>query len=439
MKPVVEQSNNAQPSNDPQSNGMSPDQQQQQQQQNQQHPQQQQNQQHPPHQQQEPYQMQEPYKMQQPHQQQQQQQQGIIEDNIDGRSNNNTNNTPHDNMSNAQGKIIDDDLISKNYSADPSTLENEQQNMAHETYQNLVMKPGFNMEENIAGKLEQQNLFCQQKAKQFFGRRKLLMDILQLIDGDEEDDDADVVIPLGKNDLEPESPRKKAKTPREKAESPRKNSESPPEKPESPRKEPKAAEEKSESPKEKSENSPEKPDSPKKEPKTPREKVDNKEEEAGNGEEKNNEDVSESKQDNKGKNVEKVENEEENLDDDQVQDEKQKGFNPPIFIHGKSGSGVSSIMAKTAVSAKSESPNRVLVSRFVGCGGAASTENIFEFIYGICYQLKRAFGEKVPPCPKVSRFTRLRSRTMIGMKEGTPLRSNFRKKNDQLINNLKGM
>ena len=177
-------------------------------------------------------------------QQQQQQQQGIIEDDIDFRNSNSTNNTPRDNMSNGgsshrenenhgQERIIEDNLIGKNDDTDASAAENDKEpDMAHVMFQNLVLNPGIVMEESVSGKLVQQNLFCQKKAKQFFGRRKLLMEILQLIDGDEEDDDADVVIPLGKNDLE--SPRKKCKTPREKTESPRKKSESPPGKPESP-------------------------------------------------------------------------------------------------------------------------------------------------------------------------------------------------------------
>ena len=346
-------------------------------------------------------------------QQQQQQQQGIIEDNIDGRSSNSANNTPRDNMSNngsshrenennGQERVIEDNLIGKNDGTDASVAENDKEpDMAHVTFQNLVLKPDIVMEENVSGKLVQQNLFCQKKAKQFFGRRKLLMEILQLIDGDEEDDDADVVIPLGKNDLE--SPRKKSKTPREKNESPREKCESPPEKPESPRKEPKTPRGKSESPKENSEDSNEKLESPRKELKTPREKVDNKGEETGKTDEKK----SDNTQDNKEVKAAEIKvvdaEEEENLDDDQIQkDEKKKESNSPIFIHGKSGSGVSSIMAKTTLSVKSESPNRVLVSRFVGCGGDDSTESIFDFIYGICYQLKRAFGLKAPLCPKVS-------------------------------------
>ena len=380
-KPFVQQPNNSQ------SKDVSPDQNQQQQQQQQEQQNQQQQQQQQQNQQQ---------------QQQQQQQQGIIEDDIDFRNSNSTNNTPRDNMSNGgsshrenendgQERIIEDNLIGKNDDTDASAAENDKEpDMAHVMFQNLVLNPGIVMEESVSGKLVQQNLFCQKKAKQFFGRRKLLMEILQLIDGDEEDDDADVVIPLGKNDLE--SPRKKCKTPREKTESPRKKSESPPGKPESPRKEHKTPRGESESPKE---NSHEKLESPRKEPKTHREKDDNKGEEAGKTDEKNDK---ENTQENKVVEAE----EEENLDDGQIQLKKES--NSPIFIHGKSGSGVSSIMAKTALSVKSEIPNRVLVSRFVGCGGADSTENIFDFIYGICYQLKRAFGLKAPLCPKVSSF-----------------------------------
>ena len=77
--------------------------------------------------------------------------------------------------------------------------------------------------------------------------------------------------------------------------------------------------------------------------------------------------------------------------------------NSPIFIHGKPGSGLSSIMAKIALTANYEFPERLLITRFVGCTEASI--DLFELIYSICCQLKRALQMDAPARPKVTHFT----------------------------------
>jgi len=76
--------------------------------------------------------------------------------------------------------------------------------------------------------------------------------------------------------------------------------------------------------------------------------------------------------------------------DETEQDEKKiKSLdNHPLVIHGKTGSGVSSVMAKAAKLLRKEFPERIQVTRFVGCT-PESTE-LRHLLSGICGQLHRS-------------------------------------------------
>ena len=279
----------------------------------------------------------------------------------------------------------------------------EDQDLKHVSFQNLVVDPNAAVEEDLISKLVQQNLFCRQKAKQFFGRRKLLMEILQLIDGEDDDD-------LEENEVEKKNGKKSDDTGKKAddlSEIVKENGGKPNDTSGKVEDTGKKANDLSEIVKENggkpNDTSGKVEDTGKKandlseivkenggKPNDTSEKVeDTGEKPAGNTASKQKEKIEEKADDDMEESI-----------DDQIEEKRQES-NLPIFIHGKSGSGLSSIMAKTALSAKSESPNRVLVSRFVGCGGADSSEDIFDFVYGMCYQLKRALGEKVEACPKV--------------------------------------
>ena len=59
-------------------------------------------------------------------------------------------------------------------------------------------------------------------------------------------------------------------------------------------------------------------------------------------------------------------------------------------------------MAKIALTANYEFPERLLITRFVGCTEASI--DLFELIYSICCQLKRALQMDAPARPKVTCF-----------------------------------
>lgn len=375
--------------------------------------------------------------------QQEKQDSGIAEDNIDGRyglidEKGNPlvpGSTPSVERDGPENKIIEDNLIGKNDVKQKKVLE----------YENLVVDPNHIIEDEMILRLVQQNQFCKQKAEQFFGRRKLLMKILQLIEDDEEEEESE-------GDDEEENEENENNDGKDVEKSNESSEKKPKEKPCESRDDGKKVEDTKEKKDVKDKDSNSDDTKPKKNESENTEKEKTSDETKGSieekaastegkpadegaaekksedakiadepkskespkigedtQEEKKSEDAKvedESKSEDSTKTEEDTQEEVDEMDDDD-QDEgatkkkKRDSHKSPIFIHGKAGSGLSSIMAKTAHSAKTESPNRVLVSRFVGFSNSASSESLFDFLFGICHQLRRAFGKKVTCWPKV--------------------------------------
>ena len=74
----------------------------------------------------------------------------------------------------------------------------------------------------------------------------------------------------------------------------------------------------------------------------------------------------------------------------------------PLVVHGQSGCGKTSVIAKAAAIAKKEHPNCVQVTRFIGTTSESST--IAKLLYSVCCQLQRATGTKSDKVPQVWLF-----------------------------------
>ena len=80
---------------------------------------------------------------------------------------------------------------------------------------------------------------------------------------------------------------------------------------------------------------------------------------------------------------------EENKSQKEAEETKIKSLdNHPLIIHGKTGSGVSSVMAQAAKLLRKEFPDRIQVTRFVGC--TPESKGLQHILSGICGQLQRA-------------------------------------------------
>ena len=79
--------------------------------------------------------------------------------------------------------------------------------------------------------------------------------------------------------------------------------------------------------------------------------------------------------------------------------EKRDETNRPLVVHGKSGLGKTSIMAKAFELMKLKHKESVAVIRFLGTTADSST--ISRLLYSICCQIKRALTSSTPDIPEV--------------------------------------
>lgn len=80
--------------------------------------------------------------------------------------------------------------------------------------------------------------------------------------------------------------------------------------------------------------------------------------------------------------------------------EAESESNVPLVVHGQSGCGKTSVIAKAASLAKESFPDHVQVTRFIGTTSDSST--ITKLLYTVCAQLLRAAGKSLDNIPQVS-------------------------------------